>query len=169
MRNRMLYLIGVDHSVQHDGRAAYQDPEFTRLRVEFPTFLDKAARETGAKVIAEESNSDVLKKFAATKSIPYAVASEIGVRHLFCEPCVVERKQLGIIGIKNPADFRKREASWMEKLMVIEEGLVLFVLGADHVGSFSELAKNSGFSVSVIEEYYGREYFALSAPWNRGC
>jgi hypothetical protein len=64
----------VDHSVQHDGRAGYHDSEFDRLREAFPELLSQAARKTGAKVIAEENNSEVLKKFSATKSIASAVA-----------------------------------------------------------------------------------------------
>jgi hypothetical protein len=156
----MLYLIGVDHSVQHDGRTSYQDPEFDRLREAFPELLSQAARKTSAKIIAEENNTDVLKKFSATKSIASAVASEIGIEHLFCEPSIQERAQLGITDIAYPSDIEKRENFWLEKLKKVKETPILFILGADHVGSFSKLANNSGFAVSVIEEYYGKEYFS---------
>ena len=155
----MLYLIGVDHSVQHDGRAGYEDPTFKRLRDEFPTFLDGVARSIGATVIAEESNEDVLSKFEAKKSVAYTVASQMNIKHLFCEPSNFEREQLGIKSTGNPDDFRKREDFWLKKLVTLKEERILFILGAGHVESFSERAENAGFSVDVAEAYYGKEYF----------
>ena len=113
-----------------------------------------------AKVLAEESNEDVLSKFSATQSVASTVASEIGIKHLFCEPSIAERQRLGITTTGSPADFEKREQYWLGRLKRIEEAPILFVLGADHVASFSELAKTSGLPVEVAEEYYGREYFA---------
>jgi hypothetical protein len=156
----MLYLIGVDHSVQHDGRAGYRGPEFERLRQGFSEFLVQAAQKIDAIVITEECNEEVLTKFAATKSIASTVAAELGIRHLFCEPSNAERNWIGITRTGSPADYEKREMFWLEKLMVIKETSILFILGADHVTSFSELAKNTGLSVCVAEEYYGREYFS---------
>ena len=40
----MLYLIGTDHSVQHDGRAGYHGAEFERIRRLFPEFLVQTAK-----------------------------------------------------------------------------------------------------------------------------
>jgi hypothetical protein len=156
----MLYLIGTDHSVQHDGRAGYHGPEFERIGQGFPEFLVQAAKSIQAKVIAEESNEDVLSKFSATQSVASTVASGIAIKHLFCEPSIAEREQLGITTTGSPADFEKREKFWLERLKSIEEAPILFVLGADHVESFSELTKTSGLSVEVVDEYYGGEYFA---------
>ena len=156
----MLYLIGVDHSVQHDGRAAYEGPEFDRLRNEFPAFLEKVARQIGATVIAEESNEDVLNKFAATNSVPSTVASELDITHMFCEPSITERQRFGIHNTGNSADFVKREHFWLSKLSALKDDAILFVLGADHVHSFLELAQKHGFSVNVVDKYYGKEYFA---------
>ena len=158
----MLYLIGVDHSVPHDARAASEGPEFDRLRNEFPAVHEKVAREIGATVIAEESNEDVLNYFAATKSIPSTVASELDIVHMFCEPCITERERLGIHNTGNPADFVKRENFWLGKLSAIKDDVILFVLGVDHVHSFLELAHKHGFSVNVVDKYYGKEYFPPS-------
>ena len=155
----MLYLIGVDHSVQHDGRAAYKGSEFKRLRDEFPTFIDGIAREIGATVIAEESNEDVLKKFEAKKSVAYTVASQMDIKHVFCEPSNSEREQLGIKSTGKPDDFQKREEFWLKKLVILTGERILFIIGAYHVQSFSERAKNAGFLVNVADEYYGKEYF----------
>ena len=159
-RYRMLCLIGVDHSVQHDGHAGYEGSTFERLRDEFPTFLDGVARVIGATVIAEESNEDVLNKFKANKSFAYTVASQMNIKHVFCEPSISEREQLGIKCIGNPDDIRTREDFWLKKLVTLKGERILFILGADHVKSFSELAKKAGFLVDVAEEYYGKEYFA---------
>lgn len=145
--------------MQHDGRAGYQGAEFERLREEFPIFLAKTAHEIGVKAIAEESNVDALEKFSATKSAASAVASKMGIKHLFCEPSIQERELLGIMSIENPADFKKRENFWLEKLKTIDESPTLFILGAKHVSSFSNLANNSGLSVRVVDEYYGKEFF----------
>ena len=156
----MLYLIGVDHSVQHDGRTLYQDSEFKMLRDKFPTFLKRVARKVGATVIAEESSEEVLNKFQSKKSIPCTVASEMDIKHMFCDPSNAERKQLGIKSIGKPEDFEKREDFWLKKLVTLKGERILFILGADHVQSFLERAKNAGFCVNVAEEYYGKEYFA---------
>lgn len=158
-RYRMLYLIGVDHSVQHDGCAGYEGSTFERLRNEFPTFLDGVARRIGATVIAEELNEDVLNKFGATKSVADTVASQMNIKHVFCEPSISEREQLGMKGTNNPDDFSRREDFWLNKLVTLKGERILFILGADHVESFSERAKNAGFLVNVSEEYYGKEYF----------
>jgi hypothetical protein len=156
----MLYLVGVDHSVQHDGCVRYKGPEFERLREEFPEFLIQIARQIDVKVIAEESHEDVLRKFSATKSVASVVASELGVKHLFCEPSIAEREQLGITSTGRREDFEKREKFWLEKLRDLKETPILFILGPNHMAGFSELAKNNGMSVEVAEEYYGRTYFS---------
>ena len=157
----MLYLIGVNHSVQHDGRAVHHGQEIERLREGFAEFIVRTAQQTHAKVIAEENNQEVLEKFAATKSVAFTVAAELGIRHLFCEPSIAERKRLGISLTGSPADYEKREKYWLEKLRPIVEVPILFILGADHIASFSELAKSSGLPVSVAVEYYGRKHFAF--------
>jgi hypothetical protein len=55
---------------------------------------------------------------------------------------------------------KKKEIFWLEKLKKeVKETPILFILGAIHVNSFSKLANNSGYTVAVIEEYYGKEYF----------
>lgn len=156
----MLYLIGVDHSVQHNGRAGYQGTEFERLRKDFPLYLSQVARNFHAEVIADESNQEVLEKFSATKSVVLNVAKELGVKHVFCEPSVEERKQLRITGTGNPQDYEKREKCWLKKLTPYKNLPILFVVGAKHIESFSKLASKEGMSIHVAEGFYGREYFA---------
>ena len=156
----MLYLIGTDHSVQHDGRARYDGEAFERIRQRFPEFIADVAKATQAKAIAEENNEEVLSKFSASQSVAAGVAAKLGIKHVFCEPSLAERKRLGITGTGDPKDFDKREKCWLEKIRTIETGPILFILGADHVAGFSSLAEASGLSVEVVEEYFGREYFA---------
>jgi hypothetical protein len=106
-------MLGSDHSVQHDGRAVYHGSEFEKLRQSFPEYLAQAVRDTGAKVIAEESNEEVLLKFSATRSVAAVVASGMNIDHLFCEPSLAERERLGIAGTGNPEDFQKgRSIGW---------------------------------------------------------
>jgi hypothetical protein len=156
----VLYLIGIDHSVQHDGCSAYHGAEFENLRREFPEFLAQTVRETGAKMIAEECNEEVLLKFAATRSVAAVVASEMNLSHLFCEPSLAERAKLGITGTGNPSDFEKREEYWLKQLRAVDKTPIIFIMGADHVHSFLGLAKTFGIGVEIVDDYYGRDYFA---------
>lgn len=146
--------------MQHDGRAAYHGADFEHLRQAFPQVLAQAVRETDAKMIAEESNEEVLPKFSATQSIVAVVASKMNIGHLFCEPGLAERERLGITGTGNLSDFEKREMYWLKRLRAVDMTPIIFVLGADHVHSFSALAKSSGAPVEIVDEYCGRSYFA---------
>ena len=74
----MLYLVGADQKVQHDGRAGDVGRDFELLRDEFPGFLEGLAERLSVTVIAEESNEDVLTN-EATNSVPRAIASKMGI------------------------------------------------------------------------------------------
>jgi hypothetical protein len=45
-------------------------------------------------------------------------------------------------------------------LRAVDKSPIIFIVGADHVRSFSDLAKSSGVQVEIVDEYYGRGYFA---------
>ena len=157
----MLYLIGVDHSVQHDGRPGYCGSEFERLGDEFPAFLDRVSREKGVTAIAEELSEDVLKKFGATKSVAYTVASQMNIKHMFCDPLEAEREQLDITkDLEKEIHSEKREEFWLKKLKKLKGEKIIFILGAMHFHKFPDRAKNAGFSIDVVDEFYGKEFFS---------
>ena len=155
----MLYLIGVDHQVQHNGRAAKAGPELDQRRGHFEGFLREIIARTKATVIAEESHEDVLSQFGATQSIPKCLADQLGIIHMFCEPSREERKRLGITRLNNPADFTVRESFWLERILNLRSADVVFVLGAIHIDSFAERARDVGFSIEIVEPYFEKEFF----------
>jgi len=156
----MLNLVGVDHSVQHNGRAAYPDEDINRLRSEFRSYLQNCIIENQVVIVAVESNAEVLEKFNATESVPKLLADANKIKHIFCEPSLDDRRHLGITNIGNTEDYEKREKVWLQRILPYKGERILLILGAEHISSFSMLAESSGFSLNTIEPYFCREYFA---------
>lgn len=161
----MLYLIGVDHSVQSDGRTEYEGEAFETLRDFFPECLAEIAKTLRATVIAEELNEDVLTKFDATHSVACTVASELGIGHKFCDPGIAKREERGITRAKTTAENdAKREEIWLEELAPLRRKRIVFVCGAKHIKSFSARAKAADFDIETIIAYYGEAYFGQFHP-----
>ena len=80
----LLYLVGVDHQVQHDGPTMI--PEREQAISSFCQFLETKAKELRISMLAEELNEDALEMSRASRSTVQEVAKRIGLRHLFCDP-----------------------------------------------------------------------------------
>lgn len=157
----MLHLIGVDHQLQHNGRAIKSGPKLDCLREQLSDFLRREISNVNAKYIVEENNHEVLLKFGATESIPKQVAEEAKIAHVFCEPTREERLALGITEIGQKADFAVRESFWLERIRTLQTTEIIFVLGALHVDSFTHRARAAGFSVNVTEPYFAKWFFDI--------
>lgn len=157
--SKVIFLVGVDHSVQHDGRVAYEGKEFQQLRDGFPQYLADITFKNFANAIAEESNQEVLNKFNATDSVAREVASSLNLRHLFCEASIEERERMGIKSTADPKDYELRETCWIKKMELVKENPILFVVGASHIESFANLARSRNHQIFVIDPYYGKDYF----------
>jgi hypothetical protein len=153
---KIVYLVGVDHQVQHDGPTMILERE--KATSDFCQFLETKANEFHITLIAEELNEDALKLSRASKSTVQDVAKRLGLIHLFCDPTIAERKQLRI-----HKDQDLREEHWLSRLSNYRDGeTILFVCGADHLETFSKKLTTTKRSESVIlPEKFG---IGLPAP-----
>jgi hypothetical protein len=148
---RDVYLLGIDHSYQA-GRVASisrffgkSDPTKNALD-EFRALLRRTVRAHSLRGIAEEMHPDALvqKYGTGSSSLPYQVAAETGVKHLYCEPSRARRKELDL------DSDSKREAYWLCELECWDAFPALFVLGATHVESFGALLSKAHFRSHVV-------------------
>ena len=138
---RAVYLIGVDHRFQRVGSLGLP-PEVTH---EFACKLKALIREHQICGIAEEMSIDGLGMHrSAGGSVPFFVARDLGLPHLYCDPSRKIQQQLGI------ASDAERENYWLEQLRTFAEYPCLFILGGTHISSFSRLLDESDFSATVL-------------------
>jgi hypothetical protein len=145
----MVYLVGVDHQVQHNGPPMSQARKDATL--DFSTFLKAKAKELNISMLAEEFNEDALKGSQASTATVNEVAKELGLKHLFCDPTYIQRKELGIY-----KDNHKRECFWLSCLedhLVCEK--IIFVCGRDHLESFEAKLVEKGFRAEILPEKFG--------------
>lgn len=126
-------------------------------------------------LIAEELNEDALRKWKALGSLARETAKHLGIRHLFCDPNLEERKALGIKCFKEIAQelgygpvltsaqssevekiekkhWEKRERFWLGKLIKEQFDKCIFLVGAGHIDRFSTLLTAHGFRSAIIEK-----------------
>ena len=88
---KTIFLIGTDHEYHVPGSQcqpkAYQA---------FQRFLRKECLQHGIKTVAEENNKKNVKSNGRRHSIPQRVAKGLSLKHLFCDPDLCERAELGI-------------------------------------------------------------------------
>jgi hypothetical protein len=138
---RAVYLIGVDHRYQRVGSLGLPQ-EVTH---EFACKLEEVVREHQIRGIAEEMSIDGLGMHrAAGGSVPFFVAREVGLPHLYCDPSREIQQRLGIV---SDAEW---ENYWLTQLRTFGGYPCLFILGANHSSSFSRLLNESGFSATVL-------------------
>lgn len=170
----MIYIIGVDHKIQNDG--PYQANEAQLLL--FSTYLEKMIKKFNIEVIVEESNEDVLSISMAKNCIARNIANKLKLKHVFCEPTMRERRELGVpkepeicdmLGLNsialNKEDIKKlnekkkdyfpiRENFWFEQIVDFRDKKMLMIIGAEHTNSFPK-----------ILEKYNCDYKILNKNW----
>jgi hypothetical protein len=158
----MVYLIGVDHSIQHDGLPGIKSPPLKTLeliRQQFAKYLVDTALSVGADCIAEEFNKEAVEWSKATQSIAQNVAIKLGINHIFCDPDTGIRKELGIYKAAKEMASKKREEYWLNLLFKGNNEEIIFIVGACHVKSFNSLLRSKGFSTKVLNEYFKKEHY----------
>ena len=144
-----IYMVGVDHQVQHNGPTMI--PEREKAISDFYHFLEATAKELRISLMAEEFNEDALEISLATKSTVQQIAKRLGLKHKYCDPTRNTRTQLGI---HNDRDLR--EEYWLSCLNdAVEAERILFVCGADHLDTFSQKLTHKGLPVIILPEQFG--------------
>lgn len=170
MTARVVHLIGTSHHYQYGvgakrGKAACTEAQEGAFR----EFIRSKALACHAEAIAEELNEEGLREAGKPVSVLQALAKELGLRHLFCEPDKTERAELGVaeealirslawmndqseaeVQAQLEKQFQIRETVWLQRLASLSVGPVLFVCGANHVSSFSARLAANGASVRVV-------------------
>lgn len=100
----MIYLIGVNHIVQHNGNGSNPD-----VNAEFSEFLKDNIIQLGITFCAEEFNEEALEMSNASESTLLRIARELQIEHRYCDPDSTERRKLGIpIRSDVEKDIKKR-------------------------------------------------------------
>jgi hypothetical protein len=171
----MIYLMGVDHT---KSQWQYQNGSNEDAVARFTNFLRRQIKQFDIGVIAEELSVECLEQQGATKSTAQTVAQEFHIKHFFCEPSAMERKNLGILSPVEisgqlfpnkpywqiPEDspeqeqineeirrsFPRREQFWLSKIKYLRKENLIFICGKSHFGSFRNLLEENGFGVSIV-------------------
>lgn len=175
----MIYLIGVDHKIQHNGIGCAD----LSLRNKFSAFLKDKIQEYGITLLAEEFNEDCLKNLKDIATIKN-VAEELKIEHRFCELSENERKVRKILspseiyseklnihsysGLKPNLNkeqgeifdkemeksFLQRETEWFCKISdCLNTKNILFICGSDHLESFLLLLNSRQCKVKILFDF----------------
>lgn len=87
----MVYIIGVNHEIQHSPIGANQE-----LRLEFSKFIKDIIAKYNIVLCAEEFNEEALGFSHESESLLQRIALECDIEHRFCDPNSDERRKLGI-------------------------------------------------------------------------
>lgn len=167
---RKVFLIGTHHTYQYGVGSSYGGGCTQEEESAFRRLVESTSRRLAVRGLAEELNEDGLSEHSVTQSVLQQQAAALGHPHCFCEPGRNERASLGIrqgndvevtgwfngwsedeVKKRLLAEFRKRETVWCDRLLAFDRWPVLFVCGADHVGTFSALLLERGLAVQVLE------------------
>ena len=163
----MVYLIGTNHELQHNAKPRRgATAKVIQGRRDFADLLANTLSDTAAQVLAEESSREVMEALDTTSTIE-ELAAEKGVRHIYADMdrATRDKKGMPVSGTKDlPAEQKRifhavREEYWLEHIKSFVSDSVVFVCGAEHVGSFSKLLRYSNVPVTVLEEYWGAEIY----------
>ena len=166
---RQVHIVGTGHHYQLGAGFAFGGFQCTTEdQAAFLSMLRELVQREFLGAVAEELNQQALQEAGGSRSVPQALAAELGLPHLFCEPDRTERTQLGIRdenSIRISAfpktldativqrlaaeSWRLWEEEWLKRLVRLNSSRTLFVCGANHVGPFVARATDHGFQVVV--------------------
>ena len=164
-------LIGTNHNFQRP-----VDGPYSAGIAQFRIRIQELCRQHHVAAIAEEMSAYALAEHGATESVAQQICALLGLRHQFSDPSShQERYKLGIrqdneIRAEHlfsnstheqieadvlargrvPSD-RIREQFWLRKVQELNIWPLIFICGADHFSSFTELLKAN--STNVVEAH----------------
>lgn len=138
---RVVYLVGTDHRFQRVG--SFGVPE--EVSAEFSAQLTQLITEHAVRSIAEEMSTEGLGLHRIHGgSLAFHLARELGLPHAYCDPPKNIREQQHIVS------YADRERYWLDQLRAFAAFPCMFILGADHVVTFSRLLNESDFTATVL-------------------
>jgi hypothetical protein len=173
----MIYLIGVDHVFQHDGRVIRGTKELVLgYRNEFYNFILDAAREYFVTMITEEwCDPEHNQLVGATTTIGKLAAENLAIKHCYIEPCGEIREQLGLPTTRYDHlpdnELRRiydiREEYWLKELQSFNAAVTLHICGADHIQSFGSLLSRRDLRFITLQECWGAQYLSCNHKYNK--
>src|SRR5687768_4327063 len=105
-------------------------------------------------------------------SVAKDVAARLGIKHRYCDPSLDDRaslgirsdeeikrelslptwlhdKELAVLDAEKAKDWPKRERFWLAKVQQENVETCIFILGAQHIDSFSSLLIDHGVKVDI--------------------
>ncbi len=159
-----VFIVGTTHSIQMGIKAVDEE-----IKENFKRDLRSIIQEQRIEGIAEEMSRDALSIAGVDESIPYSIAIELNIRHIYADPSIEKQSQLGMLddeAIKWGGFFkdktedqieseiasqnRSRERIWLEVINAFGVNRILFICGSKHSYPFSELIGNAGGQVQVV-------------------
>src|SRR5438093_12916916 len=137
----MVYLIGVNHLVQHD--APRSEEIVGGKRATFKAHVLEVIEKLDISILAEEFREEAKKKCRVSETTLEQFGKAKGIEHRFCDPTSIEREEKGI----EKPDCDKREEIWLSRINDCKKRNVLFVCGDDHFESFRKKLIAAGFDV----------------------
>jgi len=165
-----LYLFGTSHKYQCGGRDCSRDQADA-----FATQVREICIKYNIKRITEEMTLDGRKRYEVSETIAKGIASDLMIHHHEVDLSECERNALSIVdsavlkarlvfrsrdgGEKLRIKFDKltdqvRERVWVARIMNSNSWPVLFILGADHISTFSKVWRSLGGNVEVLWQDY---------------
>ena len=168
MQQPTIFIVGTDHGFQTKS-TRFPDAKHS----EFTDFITQIIRTNGIAAICEENHPDALAEHNLLKSVPELIAKSLQLKHLHCDPNLQERALLGIrqeasIRLQNwPKMIREedviaqmreanclRETYWLQKVSELNVWPILFICGATHVESLTQLAtKHAKYPVLLAADW----------------
>jgi hypothetical protein len=138
---RTVFLVGTDHRYQRGVALGVRDEVFA----EFRAVLQRLVSRHSIKGIAEEMSLDGMGMHRSVGgSLGFFIARDLELPHLYCDPSRPEREELGITSLED------RERYWLDQLRTFSGFPCLFILGADHVSTFSDLLQRDRIEALVL-------------------
>jgi hypothetical protein len=156
---QMVYLIGVNHLVQHDAPRAKIVRE---KRVTFKGHVLEVIDKLDISILAEEFNEEAKQNCGVSETTLEQFGKAKGIEYRACDPTSIEREEKGI----ENADWDKREEIWLSRINDCKNSNVLFVCGDDHFESFRKKLIAAGFDVEDAPKCWriNRDEVFLSDP-----
>ena len=162
-----IYIVGTNHELQHTARPKRGASKKVQMRRrDLQVYLRELVARNDLTLIAEEFSQQILD-IKGAESIAKAVADQLGIEHLFCDPGVDDRVKIGLpthgtedcVPAEKERFDRIRENYWLNCLADVLDRDILFVCGSDHVHKFCELLSNKGITSTLECEYFGRAIY----------
>jgi hypothetical protein len=136
----MVYLIGVNHLVQHD---APRERIVREKRATFKRHVLEVIEKLDISILVEEVSEEAKKNWGVSETTLEQFGKAKRIEYRPCDPSSIERKEKGI----ENADWDKREEILLSRINDCKNRNVLFVCGDHHFESFRKKLIAAGFDV----------------------